>query len=494
MRVSIVGTGYVGLVTGTCLAEKGHQVLCVDLDQGKVDRINRGQAVIREQGLDALLKRHAGLSLKATTNLAGAVEDTDLTLIAVGTPFDGRAIDLAQVKEAARGIGAALRRKSTWHTVVVKSTVVPGTTEDVVLPILEKESHKKAGTGFGLGMNPEFLTEGEAVGDFMEPDRLVLGALDVKTMGDLEELYAGFPGVHLVRTNPRTAEMIKYASNTLLATLISWSNELANLGQALGGIDSLDVVEGLRLSRYLTVTVPPAIPANAAAAARAPEAAVEPAPAQPPASVTAPIAAFLVPGCGFGGSCLPKDTAALAAQGRAAGVPMRLLDAVTEINRDQPAHVVDLLEKRIPDLKDVPVAVLGLAFRPGTGDLRESPAIPIIKGLLARGAKVEAYDPAVAEETAELEAAQAAGPEFSRHGVPFSAPAGPQRLFGGEVRLCPTLEEALDHAKAAVIVTRWPEFRRLPELLEGRQDPPVVVDGRRMLDKGKVARYEGIGL
>ena len=508
MRVSIVGTGYVGLVTGVCLAEKGHKVACVDLDEGKVERINRGQPTIRESGLDSLLKRHAGIGLTATTDLAAAVRGSDITFIAVGTPFDGRAIDLTQVREAARGIGAALKGKLGWHTVVVKSTVVPGTTDDVVQPILEKESGKKAGQGFGLGMNPEFLTEGEAVGDFMDPDRLVLGARDVRSMAALEELYAGFPGVPLVRTNPKTAEMIKYASNTLLATLISWSNEIANLGAALGGIDAMEVVEGVRSSRYLSIPGLPA-PAGWVPSTDPDSAPYGVLPGASPStavagtlSTVAPIAAFLVPGCGFGGSCLPKDTAALVAQGKSIGASMKILEAVRDVNLAQPARMVSLLEKRIPDLDGVRVAVLGLAFRPGTGDLRESPAIPIIRDLLSRGARVEAYDPAIAEEIAEAESAPAGSQERSRGAQASVTPVdGAFRgthaavaMFEGAVRICPTLEEALDGARAALIVTRWPEFRRLPEILDGMADPPVVVDGRRMLDKERIERYEGIGL
>lgn len=484
MRVSIVGTGYVGLVTGACLAEKGHEVICVDLDKGKVARINRGAPVIRETGLDALLKRHAGSALRATTDLASAVRGTDLTLITVGTPFDGHAIDLGQVRKAAQDIGAALRTKGAWHTVVVKSTVVPGTTDNVVLPDIENGSGLRAGVGFGVGMNPEFLTEGEAVADFMDPDRIVLGAGDRRTLIDLEALYAGFPGVPRVRTTSKTAEMIKYASNTLLATLISWSNELANLSSTLGGIDAMDVVAALRLSRYLTVT-PPA-PADWSPV---------PGPAGIPAAAiggrdwrTAAIAEFLVPGCGYGGSCLPKDTAALVAQGRSVGAPMRLLEAVCRINLEQPGRMVGLLEKRIPNLMGVRVAVLGLAFRPGTDDLRESPAIPIIKDLLARGAKVEAYDPAVAEAAVEHRSAAAGSPDF------LEPSTEPFPLLDGEVKLCSSMEEALAGTRAAIVVTRWPEFKNLPGIIEGRLDQPVVVDGRRMLDKNGVALYEGIGL
>ncbi|MBM4337612.1 MAG: UDP-glucose/GDP-mannose dehydrogenase family protein, partial [Deltaproteobacteria bacterium] len=281
MRVSIVGAGYVGLVTAACLAEKGHELVCVDLDAERVARINRAQSPIFERGLAELLARHAGKRLAATTDLRAAVSRTELSLIAVGTPFDGSQIDLRLVERAALELGAALREKAGRHTVVVKSTVVPGTTDGIVRAALESASGKRAGLDFGLGVNPEFLTEGEAVSDFMEPDRIVIGAFDELTRAALEELYSGFPNAELVHTNDPTAEMIKYASNALLATLISFSNELANLGAAIGGIDTVDVSRGLRASRYLACTL-----------------------ADGSRSV-APIFSFLLAGCGFGGSCLP---------------------------------------------------------------------------------------------------------------------------------------------------------------------------------------------
>jgi UDPglucose 6-dehydrogenase len=459
MKVSIAGAGYVGLVTGACLAEKGHQVICADVDPAKVERINRGEAPIREAGLDDLLKRHAGTRLTAVTDLRRAVMETDFTFVAVGTPFDGRAIDLTQVKSAAETIGRALKDKNGWHMVTVKSTVVPGTTDDVVGEIIERESGKRAGEGFGLGMNPEFLTEGEAVGDFMDPDRLIFGSRDEKGFEALEELYAGFPGVKRLFTINRTAEMIKYASNSLLATLISFSNEIANLCSTLGGIDAMDVVRGLQLSRYLT--------GNSAEGAS-----------------PAPIADFLVPGCGFGGSCLPKDIAALIAHARAHGASMRVLEAVRQVNTDQPHRIAALLEEGLDGLRDLPVAVLGLAFRPGTSDTRESPAFPVIADLLSRGARVSAFDPAVTAAAAEAADGHPA-PGFT------GAPLLP---FDGRVRLCPTLEEAVHGARAVVVLTRWNEFRRLSELLAELPDPPLVVDGRRMLDKRSIPHYEGIGL
>lgn len=444
MKVSILGTGYVGLVTGACLAEKGHEVVCVDVDADKVERINRADAPIYENGLPELLRRNAGRRLAASMDTRRAVLETDLTLIAVGTPFDGEAIDLTYIRAAAREIGAALREKPGYHAVVVKSTVVPGTTDEAVLPILERESGKRAARDFGLGMNPEFLTEGEAIADFMNPDRIVIGGSDARCQDAVEALYAPFPGAPRVRTNNRTAEMIKYASNALLASLISFSNELANLGSALGGIDCEEVMKGLRAGRYLNPVL-------------ADGTRVDPA-----------ITAFLMAGCGFGGSCLPKDVSALVAHGRARGVSMPLLNAVLDINARQPGQVFRLLNRHFPSLRGLRAGILGLSFRPDTDDMRESPAIPIIRRLLAEGADVRAYDPAARREA--------------------------QARFGSAIGLCDSLEECVRGPEAVILVTRWREFERVPRLLAGMPDPPLLVDGRRMLPKDSVPRYEGIGL
>ena len=444
MKVSVLGTGYVGLVSGACLADKGHQVTCIDVVKDKVDRINRGEPPIFENGLEALLKRNIGSRLTATLDTRQAVLDSDLTLIAVGTPFDGKVIDLKYVKEAARAIGAALREKPGYHVVVVKSTVVPGTTDKVVLPILEEASGKKAGRDFGVGMNPEFLTEGEAISDFMDPDRIVLGGIDKRSQDAQDELYAAFQEAPRVRCNNGTAEMIKYASNALLATMISFSNELANLGSAIGGIDSAEVMAGLHLGRYLNPVLPDGT------------------------RVSPAINAFLMAGCGFGGSCLPKDVSALAAHGRAVGLPMNLLSAVLDINARQPDQVFRLLGKHFPSLAGKRVAVLGLSFRPDTNDMRESPAIPIVRRLAAEKAVVLGYDPAARAEA--------------------------EHVLGDAITLADSLEACLKDADAVVLVTRWKEFNRVPGLLKAMEKPPVLVDGRRMLPKDAVPRYEGIGL
>ncbi|MBI5652419.1 MAG: UDP-glucose/GDP-mannose dehydrogenase family protein [Chloroflexi bacterium] len=444
MNISIIGAGYVGLVTGACLADKGHQVVCVEVDPDKVAKINRGIPPIHEPGLPELLAKNIKRNLRASADLFQAVRDTDVTLIAVGTPFDGAQIDLTYIKEAARQIGAALQNKNTYHLIVVKSTVVPGTTEQVVRPILEQASGKHAGIDFGLGMNPEFLTEGIAVRDFMLPDRIVLGGIDQKSLDELEQVYHPFAGVPRIRTNTQTAEMIKYVSNALLATMISFANEIGNLSAQLGAIDIVDVMRAIHINNYLSVASPDG------------------------ARVVAPITSFLEAGCGFGGSCLPKDVQALIAHGHNAGAPMRLLDAVIQINQQQHRQVIGLLKKHFASLRGVQIAILGLAFKPDTDDMRESPAIPIIHALRAEGARIQAYDPIATAEA--------------------------RKIFGATIEYCDSLADALQNVQAVVLVTRWDEFYNVPDLLQQIHPAPVFVDGRRMLDKQKISRYEGIGL
>jgi UDPglucose 6-dehydrogenase/GDP-mannose 6-dehydrogenase len=442
MRISIIGTGYVGLVTGACLADRGHHVICVDVDPARVEALNAAQSPIFEADLDELLCNNVGRRLEASTDLAAAVAGSEVTLIAVGTPFDGNAIDLSFVLAATRQIGEALKGKRDYHVVIVKSTVVPGTTEDWVLPQLEAASGKRAGPDFGVGMNPEFLSEGEAIRDFMQPDRIVLGAIDERTTRVMEQVYEPFPDAPRIRTNPRTAEMIKYASNALLANLISFSNEIANLGATLGGIDALEVMKGVRLSQYLTGRDQDGLP---------------------------PISAFLKPGCGFGGSCLPKDVKALISHGLRVGQTMPLLESVIRINEDQPHQVVGLMRKHWPSLEGVRVTVLGLAFKPGTSDVRESPAFPVMRELLAARALVKAHDPVAIDEA-------------RRH--------FPERT----VEYVSDLSAAVSDADALVVLTQWPQYGELPALLRNRQPQPVLVDGRRMFDRRHFARYEGIGI
>jgi UDPglucose 6-dehydrogenase/GDP-mannose 6-dehydrogenase len=442
VRVAVIGTGYVGLVSGVCLAAVGHDVVCVERDAARVARIARGEVPIHEPGLDAMLAEQLGSRFSVTDALPTAVAGAEVTLIAVGTPSRDGAIDLADVAEAARQVGASLPAEG-YPTVVVKSTVIPSTTAEVVRPALEEASGRQAGVGFGLGVNPEFLTEGRAVADFMEPDRIVIGADDDRSMEVLRRLYAPFADVPVLEYGTRGAELTKYASNALLATAISFSNELANFAEAIGGgIDIAQVMRGVHASRYLTPVGSDGPPAE--------------------------LSSFLMAGCGFGGSCLPKDVAALVAAGGERGEEMPLLRAVLGVNDGRAERMIRHLRAFLPDLRGARVGVLGLAFKPDTGDVRESPAVPLIERLLAEGAAVVAHDPVVTRS--------AFGTELD--GVEFSA----------------VLEDVVASADALVLVTSWDEYRRVPELLALRSDgAPPLIDGRRLIDPSGVDRYAGIG-
>jgi len=269
--------------------------------------------------------------------------------------------------------------------------------------------------------------------------------MDKATIDQQAGLYEGFPGVEVLRTNNKTAEMIKYTSNAVLATLISFSNEIANLCASVKDVDVVDVMRGVHVSRYFSVDMPDGN------------------------RVQPPIVSFLAAGCGFGGSCFPKDVKALSAHGKKMNIPMHMLDAVLKVNEQQPAKIVQLLKKHFASLKGVRVVILGLAFRPDTNDMRESPAIPIIRSLLKEGVSIRAYDPVANREAETI---------FSDTQISF----------------CESLREAVEDAQAVVIVTRWEEFKHLPAFLAATNPQPVVVDGRRMLEKGAFAVYEGIGL
>lgn len=444
MKISIVGTGYVGLVSGVCLAELGHTVICVDVDTVKINQINQGVAPIYEKGLDELLKKNVGKRLTATADLEQAVLETELSLIAVGTPFDGQEIDLSYIRQVAEKIGSVLKAKSAYHVVVVKSTVVPGTTDSVVTPLLESASGKQAGKDFGVGMNPEFLREGEAVADFMAPDRIVLGACDARSHTVMQQLYAPFESVDILCTNSKTAEMIKYTANSLLATMISFSNEIANLCKKTGDVDVTEVMQGVHLDKRLSPIL------------------------ENGRRIVPSITTFIEAGCGFGGSCFPKDVKALIAYGKSLGEPMNLLDAVITINQAQPGQIIAMLERNFPTLNGVRITILGLAFKPETDDMRESPAIPVIRTLIDHGARLCTFDPVARNEA--------------------------MKLFGDSIQYADTLDEALVETHAVVVLTRWDIFKDLPRLIQAMRPQPLIIDGRRMLNKNTFDHYEGIGL
>ncbi len=424
MRIAVVGTGYVGLVTGTCLAQLGHDVTCVDSMPQRVDAVNQGTPPFYEPGLAELLTEaiQAG-RLRAVTDVAGAVAASDITILAVGTPSRGGEIDLSYLSAAAEQIGKGLRDASGYPVVVVKSTVVPGTTDTVMRGILERVSGRRAGS-FGLCMNPEFLREGSAVADFMDPDRIVIGQWDGPSGCGLAEVYSSFDCPKIF-TTLRNAEMTKYASNALLAALVSFSNEFAALCEATPGADVDEVLSALHLDRRLS-------------------------PMHRGDRVTPGILSYLRAGCGFGGSCLPKDVAALRDFARKQGVETRLLDAVSAVNAGRPAQLVALAQNAVGTLRGAAIAVLGLAFKAGTDDLRDSPALAVIRLLEEKGAVVRAYDPLIT------------------------------KLDGFHV--CASAREALTGMDAAIVVTAWPEFAAFDwTALSAIMQRPILIDGRNAL-------------
>ena len=444
MNITVIGIGYVGLVTGVCLSEKGHNVVCVDKDAEKVKKINNGVNPIYEEGLDKLLKKNIGKRLLASTDLKSAINNSDISLIAVGTPFDGNVIDLKYIRQVSKEIGECLYLDDNYHVVIVKSTVVPGTTDDIVKPILEQYSKKIAGKDFGIGMNPEFLREGIAVADFMNPDRIVLGGSDDLTHNIMRELYEPFGDIDTVITNNKTAEMIKYASNSLLATLISFSNEIGNLSSTLGGIDAKEVMEGVHLDKRISPIL------------------------EDGRRVTPEITTYLEVGCGFGGSCFPKDVDALISHGDSVNNPMHILKSVMLINKIQPLEMVNRIIKYYPDMNGLHITVLGLAFKPGTDDMRESPAIPIINKIIELGGVISAYDP-IAETQA-------------------------RKIFVDKnITYFDSLEDSIKNSKVILLLTSWSELKKLPSLIKSIDIDPLVIDGRRMLSKNDILRYEGIG-
>lgn len=433
MNVVIIGTGYVGTVTGTCFAELGHNVVCVDVDTAKVDQINAGIPPIHEPGLPALLKKHVGKRLWATDDYNDAILNSEVTFICVGTPSgDGGRIDLSIVRSASKSIGKALAERGTdaryaYHVVVVKSTVVPGTTDDVVAPLIRENvrygGHDGAEEVVGIAMNPEFLREGKAVHDFMNPDKIVIGG-DMHAVDTVARLYGNI-SCEITRTDTKTAEMIKYANNSFLATKISFANEIGNICKKLG-IDVYEVMSAIGKDFRIE-------------------------------------GQFLNAGAGFGGSCFPKDVKALIVRAGELGYDPLLLNAVIRINEEQPMRMVELLANRIGDIRNRRIAVLGLSFKNETDDIRESRSIPVIRELLNRGATVAAYDPLASENMREV---------------------FPDVLY------CDSAKDALEGADACMIMTEWAEFGSLDQEFDAMRDV-VVIDGRRMvsLDRGV---YDGI--
>ena len=422
MKIAIVGTGYVGLVTGTCFSEMGVDVTCVDVQESKIASLKKGIIPIYEPGLEDMVHRNYNAGrLKFTTDLRECLDDVEVVFSAVGTPpdEDGSA-DLKYVLEVARTIG---RNMNKYILVVTKSTVPVGTAQKVKATIQEELSKRGVQLDFDVASNPEFLKEGNAVDDFMKPDRVVVGVESDRAKGLMERLYKPFMlnNYRLIFTDIPSAEMIKYAANSMLATRISFMNDIANLCELVGA-DVNMVRKGIGADSRIG-------------------------------------SKFLYPGCGYGGSCFPKDVKALIKTAEKNGYSMQVLKAVEEVNETQKGILFDKLMKYFNgDIKGKQIAMWGLAFKPETDDMREAPALVLIDKLIEAGAQVKAYDPIAMNEC--------------------------KRRIGDKVVYATDMYDAVLDADALLMVTEWKEFR-LPSwgVLKKTMKQAVVIDGRNIYDK-----------
>src|SRR5881394_400664 len=423
MKVTVIGTGYVGLVTGACLADAGNTVFCLDLDEKKIARLNAGEIPIFEPGLEPIVKRNEQAGrLRFSTDIAASVAHGELQLVAVGTPpgEDGSA-DLQHVIAAARAIG---RHMDGYKVIVTKSTVPVGTADKVKHAIIEEQKKRHLGNDFTVVSNPEFLKEGAAVEDFMRPDRIVLGADDPRAVALLRQLYSPFQRnrERIIVMGVRSAELTKYAANAMLAARISFMNELANLAEVIGA-DIEEVRRGIGSDPRIGYQ-------------------------------------FLYAGAGYGGSCFPKDVKALQRSAQEAGMPLKLIGAVEEVNDAQKHVLAEKIKKHFQgNLKGRTVALWGLAFKANTDDMREAASVTLIGDLTREGASVRAYDPAARDVA--------------------------KGIFGDNrnVAIVDTAEEALEGADVLAIVTEWQEFRS-PDFaaIKRMLKSPAIFDGRNLYD------------
>jgi UDPglucose 6-dehydrogenase len=438
MKLTNFGTGYVGLVTGACLAEVGHDVVCIDIDQGKIDRLNQGVLPIWEPGLDAIVARNVAEGrLRFTTDTALAVQHAAIQFIAVGTPpdEDGSA-DLQYVLAVAESIA---RHMDGYRVVINKSTVPVGTADKVSERVAAVLAERGAAITFDVVSNPEFLKEGAAVGDFLKPDRIIVGTRSAQAQALMRELYEPFNRNHerTMFMDVRSAELTKYAANAMLATKISFMNEVANMAERLGA-DIEEVRKGIGADPRIGYH-------------------------------------FIYPGCGYGGSCFPKDVQALERTAAQIGYEAELLKAVESVNKRQKATLFAKLAKQFGGeaaLAGRTIAVWGLAFKPNTDDMREAPSRTLIEALWAAGAKVQAFDPVAMDEA--------------------------RRLYGErpDFRLAADKYAALEGADALAICTEWQQFRA-PDFDENRLGAKVIVDGRNLYNPAKLREdgwtYHGVG-
>jgi UDPglucose 6-dehydrogenase len=432
--------GYVGLTMATYFADKGVKTIGIDIDKNKLASLSKGETTIYEPHLKDMIRRNiVSGNLSFIENYNEALQDSTITFITVGTPSktDG-SIDLEQVKSASELIGKSLKTKPEYHLIVTRSTVIPNTSENIIKKIIGLNSDKICSKDFGLCMNPEFLKEGSAVQDMIEPDRIIIGESDETAGQLLEDFYTRLYSPNLpkvLRTSLETAEMIKYVNNAFLTTKISFINSIANLCEKIPRTDINSVAEGLGLDRRIS-----------------------------------PL--FLSAGLGWGGSCFPKDLRSFLTFAQSQNIELPIISAAMKVNDIQPILAVEKAKELLDDLKEKSIAILGLAFKPNTDDVREAVSLKIINKLLEYGAYVRAYDPAAINNS--------------------------KKILGDKVFFAKSIQECIKGSDCCIIVTEWDEFRKLlPDDFRENMRRPFVIDGRRIYESkefSKEIEYYGIGI
>ena len=433
MNIAVVGLGFVGLSLSSVLASKGYKVIGIDTDKKKCIEISKGRVPIYEPDLEKTLKIGLKKSLKISNDFS-TIKNSDMIFVTVGTPqkINGE-IELSMIKKAVKSIGQVIRKTKKNPIIFIKSTVIPGTTKKIILPILEKESGKKAEKDFGVISNPEFLQESNAIRDTKCPHAIILGGNDSKYMKKAKKFFSKMhPNVSIIITKYQTAEMIKYANNSFLATKISFINQLSNICQNIPDADVDDVASAIGLDPRIGKL-------------------------------------FLSAGPGYGGSCLPKDMSALINFGSSVGANTTFLKAVKKTNDEQINNIISLMEKKLGSISNKKITILGTAFKPNTNDIRDSKSIELIKKLLKNKVKISVYDPKALENT--------------------------KMVFGNKIIYSKSLISALDKSYGVIIMTQWKQFESINNKLLQCMKNKLIIDSRRMLaDKELNGEYYAIGI
>jgi UDPglucose 6-dehydrogenase len=444
MNIGILGCGYVGLTTGICLSSIGHVSYLYDIDSNKRKLLKDKKLPFYELGLEKLLMDNLEKeNLQICDSLNDFVQKTDCCFVCVGTPSnDNGTINLQQIETSVKNIVQSLNHENKKkYLIIIRSTVIPSTTTTKILPIL-------GSTSFDLAVVPEFLREGQALSDFMHPDKIVIGTSNIKTNDLVENIFTHFKNkVEFIQTNFETAEMIKYVNNAFLATLISFSNEVANISEEITQIDTFEVMNALIKDKRITTIIDNK-------------------------KIVPGIAEYLLPGCGFGGSCFPKDVNAIVSFASIIGAKTPLLDAVLSVNNERSNKIVLLTKKILSNFNNQKIAILGLSFKPDTDDMRSSPSIEIIKKLQQSTLDLHAYDPKVTKNNLES-------------------------IGIANVNVSNSLEECLSNAELVILLTKWSEFSIIDGIfLKKYMKNPIIIDGRGFLDKKKFKKntYYKIGL